>query len=162
MADKTELKTNADEVYKKFLKLNTKEMARALKAGVRRGLLIIRNDARKLFRTMFPSGTVRNPKYNDTLIEGIRMTKVKETKGHEIVGYVMATSNRKAGSGSYRLVFLEGGTVPRHTRKGYYRGQLHPGLFFTSAVDANRSKYGQNVLQQLEKAVDKINNANLK
>jgi hypothetical protein len=159
---KTEIKTNAVEVYNKFLKLNTKEMGRALKAGVRRGLLVIRNDARKLFRVMFPAGTIRNPKYSDTLEEGIRMTKVKESKSGEVAGYVLATSSRKSGSGSYRLVFLEGGTVPRYTRKKYYRGQLRPALFFTTTVTADGPRYGQIVLQQLEKTVDKINKANLR
>lgn len=159
---KTEFKTNADEVYKKFLDLNTKEMKKALKTGVRRGITIIRNDVRKLFRSMFPKGAIRNPKYNDTLIEGIRMTKVREDRNHQIIGYVLATSNRRTGSGSYRLVFLEGGTVPRYTKKGYFRGKLNPGLFFTNTVARDQEKYCQTVLQSIEKTIDKINNANLK
>lgn len=162
MAKNGEFECNASEVFKKFTQLNEKEMKKALKAGVRRGILIIRNDARKIFRSMFPNGVLRNPKYTDTLLEGIRATKVKEDSKHNIVGYAMATSNRKTGSGSYRLVFLEGGTVERYTKKGYYRGRLGAAHFFTGAVIASEGKYEREVVRAIEKTIDKINGANLK
>ena len=158
----TKFETNAVRVYEKFIKLNTKEMGRALKTGVRKGLLFIRNKARKRFRTLFPSGSRLNSKYNDKLIEGIRATKVKEDKRDGIRGFVLITSNRKTGSGSYRLVFLEGGTVNRYTKKGYNRGSIRASFFFTSSVNDSQSDYNDTVVNELEKAVDKINKANLK
>lgn len=158
----TEFTTNMDEVYEKFIKLNVREMGRALKTGVRKGLLLIRNKARQRFRALFPSGTKQNPLYRDKLIDGIRATKVQDDKKDGVKGYVLITSNRRTGSGSYRLVFLEGGTVQRFTRKGYNRGSIAASYFFTTTVDSNQGQYGETVLRELDKAVDKINQANLK
>ena len=158
----TEFTTNMDEVYEKFIKLNVREMGRALKTGVRKGLLLIRNKARQRFRALFPSGTKQNPLYRDKLIDGIRATKVQDDKKDGVKGFVLITSNRRPGSGSYRLVFLEGGTVQRFTRKGYNRGSIAASYFFTTTVDSNQGRYGETVLRELDKAVDKINQANLK
>lgn len=158
----TEFTTNMDEVYEKFIKLNVREMGRALKTGVRKGLLLIRNKARQRFRALFPSGTKQNPLYRDKLIDGIRATKVQDDKKDGVKGFVLITSNRRPGSGSYRLVFLEGGTVQRYTRKGYNRGSIAASYFFTTTVDSNQGQYGETVLRELDKAVDKINQANLK
>ena len=158
----TEFETNMSEVYEKFIKLNTKEMGRALKSGVRKGLLFIRNKTRAKFRSLFPSGSKVNPKYRDKLIDGIRATKVKDDKKDGVKGFVLITSNRKTGSGSYRLVFLEGGTVERKTRKGYNRGSITASYFFTSTVNQNEDNYRKTVVKELDKAVDKINKANLK
>jgi len=158
----TEFTTNMDEVYEKFIKLNVREMGRALKTGVRKGLLLIRNKARQRFRALFPSGTKQNPLYRDKLIDGIRATKVQDDKEDGVKGYVLITSNRRSGSGSYRLVFLEGGTVQRYTRKGYNRGSIAASYFFTTTVDSNQGQYDETVLRELDKAIDKINQANLK
>lgn len=158
----TEFTTNMDEVYEKFIKLNVREMGRALKTGVRKGLLLIRNKARQRFRALFPSGTKQNPLYRDKLIDGIRATKVQDDKKDGVKGFVLITSNRRPGSGSYRLVFLEGGTVQRFTRKGYNRGSIAASYFFTTTVDSNQNTYKETVISELDKAVDKINQANLK
>ena len=158
----TEFTTNMDEVYEKFIKLNVREMGRALKTGVRKGLLLIRNKARQRFRALFPSGTKQNPLYRDKLIDGIRATKVRDDKKDGVKGFVLITSNRRPGSGSYRLVFLEGGTVQRFTRKGYNRGSIAASYFFTTTVDSNQNTYKETVISELDKAVDKINQANLK
>lgn len=158
----TEFTTNAEEVYEKFIKLSVKEMGTAVKTGIRKGLLIIRNDARKVFRSMFPSGAHTNSKYTDKLIDGIRSTKVREDKKDGYVGYVLITSNRKTGSGSYRLVFLEGGTTTRYTKKGYHRGRISASYFFSSTVSRDISKYQNELVNTINKTVDKINQKNLK
>lgn len=158
----TAFTTNMDEVYEKFIKLNVREMGRALKTGVRKGLLLIRNKARQRFRALFPSGTKQNPLYRDKLIDGIRATKVQDDKKDGVKGYVLITSNRRTGSGSYRLVFLEGGTVQRYTRKGYNRGSIAASYFFTTTVDSNQNTYKETVISEIDKTVNKINQANLK
>lgn len=158
----SKFETNMNEVYDKFIQLNVKEMGRALKTGIRKGLLYIRNKARSRFRSMFPSGSLANPQYRDKLIDGIRATKVQEDKQDGFKGFVLATSNRKTGSGSYRLVFLEGGTVQRYTRKGYNRGSIKAAYFFTTTVNTEGKQYSDIVLNEVNKTVDKINNTNLK
>jgi len=155
-----EFECNIERVYDQFKKLSTQEMRRALRTGIRKGILMLRNQARKTFRSMFPSGAVRNVKYTDRLIDGIRATKVKEHNS-EMVGYVLATSNRRMGSGSYRLVFLEGGTVDRQTRKGYNRGRITASYFFTSAIASNQLRYKSVVVNEIQKTIDKINQKNI-
>lgn len=158
----TEFEVNAEEVYDKFVKLSVKEMGTAVKAGIRRGILIIRNDARKTFRRKFPSGARTNVKFRDKLIDGIRSTKVREDKKDGYVGYVLITSNRKTGSGSYRLVFLEGGTTTRYTKKHYHRGRITASYFFSTTVSADMFKYRKELVNTIDKTVDKINQKNLK
>lgn len=155
------LTTNAASVYEKFIKLNVKEMGRSIKTGIRKGLMYIRNRARSNFRSLFPSGTKANPKYNDKLIDGIRATKVKD-KGGVMEGYVLITSNRRTGSGSYRLVFLEGGTVQRYTKKGSNRGSIQASRFFEQTINTESENYNAVMVSEIDKAVDKINKANLK
>lgn len=158
----TKFETNMEEVYEKFIQLNVKEMGKALKSGIRKGLLYIRNKARARFRAKFPSGSKVNPKYQDKLVDGIRATKVQEDKKDGYKGFVLATSNRKTGSGSYRLVFLEGGTVKRYTKKGYNRGSITAAYFFTNTVFTEGRTYNNVVIEEINKAVDKLNKANLK
>jgi hypothetical protein len=65
------------------------------------------------------------------------------------------------GSGSYRLVFLEGGTVDRQTRKGYNRGRITASYFFTSAIASNQLRYKSVVVNEIQKTIDKINQKNI-
>lgn len=157
-----DFETNANEVYDKFVKLSIKEMGQAVRTGIRKGLLFIRNDARRSFRALFPSGSKINSKYHDKLIDGIRATKVKDRGKDGYVGYVLITSNRRPGSGSYRLVFLEGGTTVRYTKKGYHRGSITASYFFTSTVQRDGSAYTNELVKTIDKTVDKINKKNLK
>lgn len=157
-----DFETNANEVYDKFVKLSVKEMGQAVRTGIRRGLLFIRNDARRSFRTLFPSGSKINSKYHDKLIDGIRATKVKDQGRAGYVGYVLITSNRKTGSGSYRLVFLEGGTTVRYTKKRYNRGRITASYFFTNTVQRDYGAYENELVKTIDKTVDKINKKNLK
>ena len=162
MATQGTFEVNATDVYKRFTELSIKEMKKAVTAGVRKGLAVVRNKARKTFRSIFPTGAKKNPKYHDKLIDGIRSTKVKETGKGDIMGYVLITSNRKHGSGSYRLVFLEGGTVKRQTRRGYNRGSIKASYFFTRSVNSTNQEYNKAMVEAIDQTIDKINQANLK
>lgn len=148
-----EFDTNIEDVFDRFKKLSSKEMGRALRSGIRKGALLIRNQARKRFRSLFP--VRRNPRYTDILTDGIRATKVKE-RNKELTGYVLITPTRRAGSGSYRLIFLEGGTAERVTKRGYRRGRIEASYFFTSTISANQEAYKVTVVNEINKTMNKI------
>lgn len=148
------IKTNAKEVWDEFESLELKEMKKALTSGLRSAAGILRKDVRKSLKSVVPSAYKKNPKYNDTLAAGVRITKVKEKKNFFYV-YTTIASNRKVGSGSFRLHFLEAGTNIRSTRKGYNRGKIKPLNFFQTALSSFRL---EPILQEeVDKAVSKIN-----
>lgn len=163
--------TNADVVYEKFLKLNTKEMTRALKNGLRRSLNKIRKEAVNNLKSDFNNTTKKNPKFNDTLASGVRVSRVWENKktNNTIHGVVRIDSNQKTGSGSYRLKFLEKGNFKKPRIRKKWRGKLlrkevntgdiQGKFFFKRAVDNNETSFYSNMKEEINKVIDKINNA---
>ena len=155
----TQITTNAKVEYDDFLALNKKELKKAITTGIRKGLSLLRTAGRASLRAVFGSkASHHNPKYNDTLQQGVRNTRVFD-RNNDIYGYTTITSNRKTGSGSYRLIFLEGGTVQRYTRKGYNRGSIKASYFFTNAVSSNITAAQDAIDQGITDAVNKINSA---
>lgn len=160
--------TNADEVYAKFIKLNTKEMRKALTTGLRRALAKIQKDARTNLKGDFKNTTKRNPRFTDTLASGVRVSKIWENKQSDLVGEVKITSSRKTGSGSYRLKILEKGNFKnprirkhwrgRTLRKPVNTGDIKGSYFFKRATESNESSFYSNMRSEINKAIDKINN----
>ena len=163
--NKAEFTTNADVVMEKFIKLTTKEMKKAIRSAIQAGQRKIVNTTKSNLRASYNGTNTQNPKYSDTLIQGVRRYKVREDKEHEMWGTVSITPNRKTGSGSYRLRFLENGTADRYvkTRKGVtlkklaYRGSIQPKPFFDPAVQSFYNQWPQQCQMELDKAINKIN-----
>ena len=158
MADvTTHIETNADTEYEAFLGLSTKELKKAIKDGIRKGMNLIRSAGRTSLRSaMGKAASHHSEKYSDTLIQGVRNTRIVERDGEQY-GYTTITSNRKTGSGSFRLVFFEGGTVQRHTRKGYNRGSIAAKFFFSEAVSQTEGQVQETIDKGITESVKKIN-----
>lgn len=155
---KSTITTNAPEEYDEFMSFTTKEIKKVIIAGIKKGLALIRTAGRASLRSaMGSAASHHNPKYNDTLIQGVRNTRVIDKNDGNPYGYVTITSNRKAGSGSYRLIFFEGGTVQRFTSKGYNRGSLKALFFFSDAVSQTEGQVQTAIDNGISDAVDKIN-----
>lgn len=158
--------TNAVDYYEEFRKLTVDEMHRALKKGVAKALKKIQKEAVSNLKSNYNNTDIVNPKYNDTLASGIRVSKIKTNSSGVIEGVVRAHSNGKHGSGTYRLHFLEQGTRERYakTRNGKplkkhaYRGKIVARKFFKPAVDANLAIWDSIIEEEVEKAINKINN----
>lgn len=162
--------TNADDVYTKFLKLNSKEMRKALTTGLRKALAKIQKDAKTNLKGDFKNTTKRNPRFTDTLASGIRVSRIWENKQTDsaLVGVVRIDSSRKTGSGSYRLKILEKGNFknPRIRkrwggkllRKPVNTGDIKGSYFFKRATESNESSFYSNMRSEINKAIDKINN----
>lgn len=153
--------TDAVEVYEAFLKLNTKEMKKALTAGLKKGLTAVRNEARRNLKSWYPNAAKNSGKYDNSLINDIRLSKIYEDD-YVLSGKVLATSKRNKKSGSFRLKFFENGTTLRKTRKGYNRGQIYGVHFIKNAADNMEGYFNQTMEEAFSKAVNKINNTKWK
>ena len=149
-----------------------KEVLKARKRGMNKAVSKIRNRTRRLIKSSFKKST--SSKYNDTLAEGARVSKYKDSSlvGEAIAGaHIMGI--RKKGSGTFRLRFFENGTVKRfvkdhdrknrknggkHKVKGHTTGRIKGKGFFKSAVASEISKATSIIEQELNKAIDKCNN----
>lgn len=153
----THIETNADIEYDDFLALNKRELKKAIKDGIRKGMNLIRSAGRESLRSMMgKAASHHSGKYSDTLVQGVRNTRIVEKDGEQY-GYVTITSNRKTGSGSYRLIFFEGGTVDRQTKKGYNRGRIEALYFFSSAVSSTEGQVQDTIDKGITESVNKIN-----
>lgn len=159
--------TNAVKVYDSFYRFTTKEMKKALMQGVRASANELKKSAKQNLRKAVKNSNKRNPKYNDTLQQGVRNSKVVEKNG-EIYCFVLITSNRKTGSGSFRLHMLEAGSFRVGTRyaktwrgkplkKKRNLGVLKPTYFYKTAETSFNSQYTNIMNSNINKAVDKIN-----
>ena len=165
-----DLVTQWDKVSDEF----KKEVLKARRRGMNKAVSKIRNATKKLIKSTFPNATKSSDKYNDSLIEGARVSKYREST---LVGEAVAGTHimglRKKGSGTFRLRFFEGGTDKRfikdhkrrnpknggmHHVKGHYTGSIKGKGFFKSAVDSEINNASSIIEEELNKAIDKCNN----
>jgi len=164
----TNIESNAKAVYEAFEEMTFKEMDKALKSGLRKALTTVRKDAKTNIKKRLKNTSKRNPKYNDTLASGIRQTRVMVNRDGTVVGKVRIDSNKKSGSGSFRLAILESGSYKKGERfTKYYRGvklkqpasknTLKAYHFFKDSLPTE-SNFQSTMVEEVKKAVDKINN----
>ena len=132
-------------------------MRQTLRKAVQTAANKLRGDTKRIFKSSLPTARNRNPKYNDTLVDAVRKSKVEETSRGEISSKVHIMGTRATGSGTYRARFFEKGTAQRHTRKGYNRGSLKALYFFQSANTTFQSDYDKILNDAIAKAIAKIN-----
>ena len=165
----TKLETDAKEVFSKFENLTHKELGRALRTGLRKATKTIQKGVKAKLRATFKNVNKKNEKYNDTLESGVRTTKVYENIDGTLVAKVRIDSNRKSGSGSFRLAILESGnykTKPRYAKtykgqplkKPRFAGNIEGGKFFKNAIDTYEPYFNEELESEVNKAVKKINN----
>ncbi len=162
MSKSTTIETNADKVFEQFREFTTKEMRKTLKSAIGAAANKLRGTTKKLFRSALPKAKQRNPKYNDTLLDAVKRSKVEETKGGEIYTKVHIMGTRSAGSGTFRARFFEKGTANRQTHMGYNRGSIRPLNYFSTANAEFQSDYNSILSDAIAKAVDKINRQKFK
>ena len=132
-------------------KLTGKELVQAQKRTLARaGRLLYKQTQQNA--SSVPKVRVANPKYSDTMYDGIRMS-VQDDGDFRYWVKVHILGNRKKTSGTFRLRFFEGGTVTRKTKKGYNRGKIKPLNFFQSAVDSTKNKVQSTLDSELSKTI---------
>lgn len=144
--------------WEEATKVIKKETEGAIKRGLRKALKELQKGAKQnLISRVKGANKVKEP-YYDSLVQGIRYLSPRRNKNDksEISGAIKITSNRKKGSGSFRLVFLEKGTKDRYTKKkGYYRGALTPRYFFRDA-QIPHSKVQSYIDMEMDEAIRKL------
>lgn len=122
---------------------------------------MIRAAAQRLYKqteanihSSFPNSTRPNPKYNDTIADGLRMSITKNNE-YETVAKVHVMGSRDKGSQTYKLRFFEGGTKVR--TKGHDRGQISAMNFFRNAINQVNGEVESIMLEELEKYLSKVN-----
>lgn len=144
---------------------------KAIRTGIRKGIKELRDLARTNLKSSVKGSTRKNPKYKDTLVSGIRSYSPMRSKKNkaEITAAVKISSNRKTGSGSFRLAILEQGTfkTPHRyatTRKGVklkkprYTGSLKAYQFFKKANQVvTESKIQSYIDREMQTALRELN-----
>lgn len=134
-----------------------KVMSRAEQSALRKGANVIKKNTKANLKTT-GINIGRNPKYTDTLNDGVRTSKVKDGA---IVAHIMGT--QKTGSGTFRLRFFEGGTQERYAKtykgrplkKKHRLGAIKSYNFFNSALSSSQSEIMDAMDEQLTKYIEK-------
>lgn len=139
--------------------LNNDERKKAIKAALRKSVLIIRKQAQMNLVSVVPAsktkGTGRNGETFKPLRNEINIAVYKNASGAR----VDMIDRRKKGSRAYMLKFFNQGTAERATKRGHNRGIINASYFFQNAVDAKKTEaeknLEQNIIDMIKKAADK-------
>lgn len=160
---------NFVETYRNFESLTDKELKKFLGDGLRKNIRQIRDDVKKNLRARIKKANVKNPKYQDSLVKGVRSTRVFENKRGknigELFGKVRIDSTRQSGSGSYRLAILESGSylvgerfaTTRNgvkLRKPKSTGVLKGAYFFKDAIEGDNSTFHNEMDKSFDKGIN--------
>lgn len=150
---------NVAQAYRYNTELTTKEVEKTLKRGMSKVMRKLVKDAKANLRASFNNVNKRNPKFNDTLIQGVRASRVfVDKQDGSVYSFAKIKKKRDKGSGAYRLLFLEQGTGIRKTRKTHAnRGSIQGKWFFKRAVESNQGAFESNMISAINEAIDKIN-----
>ena len=118
------------------------ELPRAEKRALYRAAYALRDKLRQSLVSSIPKAATHNAKYNDTLVDAIRFTKVDGASLN-----INAMGSRKKGSGTYRTRFFENNTKDRYQKtyrgiklkKKRFLGHITGTHFFSSTVESNQN-----------------------
>lgn len=164
------IECNFEKTYNRFMELSEKNMGKCLRTGLRKALTEVKRNTVTNLNEVVKNAGRKNPKYTDTLVKGVRMTKIYQNYKGEICGKVTIASTNETGSGSFRLMILESGSYKKGERfqtmnkttmtklkKPRSLGVLPAKHFFKKTQDT-MSGYFQNTMNDaIAEAVDKTN-----
>lgn len=134
----------------------SERMPRVEKYALYKAAAYLRDAVRKSIISNVPKSTIRNPKYNDTLADAARFTRVD---GASLTVHALGT--RQKGSGTFRTRFFETNTRERYQKtfrgvklkKKRRLGHITGTNFFSSAIEANRTAAEQIMADVITKYV---------
>lgn len=166
---KVEFDISTEQLEKVLERLSGSDIMKAQRRALSRAGRLLYKKAQQSAASSVPKVKQSNPKYSDTLYDGIRMSVYQESD-HRWYFKVHILGTRAKTSGTYRLRFFEGGTVPRKTKSGYTdklgrtypagqnRGQLKATNFFASAISGSESQVVSAIESNLIEEIKKITN----
>lgn len=137
------------------------------KRTLRKAANDLKKKTKSKFKSLLPMASVKNPKYNDKLLDAVRISKIKETGLAELSIKLHVMGTKKKGSGTFRSRFFEKGTkereispyvdkLGRHYNKTWKTGRIKPLYFFRDSV-SNLSPTSSYINTILEQEINKIN-----
>lgn len=166
---KANIEIDFTELEKTIDRLSSKDMAKAQKRALSRAGRLLYRQTQKNVSSLVPNAKTPSTKYSDTLYDGVRMS-VKQDADFRWLLKVHIMGSRSKSSGTFRLRFFEGGTVPRKTKNAYTdslgrtypagqnRGQLKAHNFFSAAISAKQNEVIDAIQQNLLEEIEKISN----
>lgn len=168
---KVNIDINTEDLEKILDQLSGNEMMTAQRRALSRAGRLLYKAAKQNAASSVPKVRQSNPKYTDTMYEGVRMSVAQE---NDFKWYfkVHILGTRKKTSGTFRLRFFEGGTVPRKTKNAYTdklgrtyppginRGKLRATNFFANAISSSESQVVTAIQENLVEEIKKIQNNN--
>lgn len=160
------LETDIAKVWEEFSQMTAREMTRAIKKALNKAAVQLQSSTKEHLASSIKSDTGHNGKFNDKLTDGVRRGKAGGNYDEELSVVVHIMGTNASGSGAYRLRMLEKGTKPRYvmTRNGEklekprYTGSLKPMWFFKSANQEIEPQLEQIYIEEISKAIEKLNN----
>lgn len=153
---------NTDQVIKFLNDISPKYINSAVRKGIGKSQQQIQKQAKQNLKATGLRNVTKAIKFKDSLIQGIRKTKIKTDSEYQYYGLVLANSNRKKGSGSYRLPIIENSEGKERFRKKYSSspgkgrtGKFIARPFFNSAV--NSVDPGSLIEKQIIETINKLN-----
>lgn len=139
-----------------FESLSTRKIIGMQKKVLRKAANEVKKEAKSRLRQAMPNASKNNPKYNDTLLDAVKVSVWEDNNG--AYSKVHTMGSRKKSSGTFRTRFFEGGTVVRKTGKGQSRGSLKALYFFGGATSATKQKVDSTIDIELSKVIQNIAN----
>lgn len=160
------LECNVEELFKNFVELSSIEMVQAVKTGLRKAAVAIKNktveNARAGIKTY--NNHRWDPYQGDSILDAPRVSKIEDRYDEDLYTKVHVMGTSKSDSQTYRFRFLEKGTKDRYQKtykgkpltKPRYIGSIKPRHFFKNAVQETNVE--QIYLEALDRAIENINN----
>ena len=138
------------------------EAPRYFKRALTRGAIVLKDRTRQNLQSVLPASSNHNPKYNDTLQDAIRNSKVSID---QVTVHILGTRN--SGSGTYRTRFFEGGTKSgtryqktingKRLKNKRFVGRLNALGFFSSAISSSGGEVINVMQQTINEMLDEAN-----
>ena len=166
---KANVEIDLTELEKTIDRLSGKDMVKAQKRALSRAGRLLYRQTQQNVSSLVPNAKSSSTKYSDTLYDGVRMS-VNQDSDFRWFLKVHIMGSRSKSSGTFRLRFFEGGTVPRKTKNAYTdslgrtypagqnRGQLKAHNFFSAAISSKQSEVIDAIQQNLLEEIEKISN----
>ena len=163
-----DFKADTSEMRNMARYFTEKDWIRVKKRALNKAAGKLKRDTKKAFKKALPFVVTKNPKYNDTMLDAVRSSKVKVQGEGQLSVAIHVMGTRKKGSGTFRARFFEGGTkdrtmpaytdsLGRHYKNKRSIGQIKPLYFFRDTI-SNMNKVQPDINGVLEEEINKLNN----
>lgn len=161
------LECDIEKVFEQFCELTDREMNKAVRSALKSGAVELKKQTQQDLTSSLKKRDNHPGMYNDKIEDAVRIGKFDNDNFDEdlyIKVHIMGTRN--TGSGTYRARFLEKGTKERYAKtykkatleKPRYLGSIQGKWFFKNAQGEVFPHIHQIFMDNIERAINKINN----